>query len=72
MIIPIIGMIALGVLLYMGNDFFKSKDLRSKEEDLSDLKDKEVLLDIEDSIVSKEILLKKRADKLQKEKEKLK
>ena len=67
----IIGIVALLVLGYLGKDHYDSRELRKKQEKLDELDEKESLLDIGEEIVSKEILLKKREVKLNKEKEKL-
>ena len=71
MIQAIIGIAALIVLAIIIKNYRAAKDLREKEEDLSDLGMKESMMNVDEKIVSKEINLKERNDKLNKDKEKL-
>jgi hypothetical protein len=71
MIILIVGVVALIVLVYITKNYYLTKDMRDKASILTKLDIKESLMKTEEKIVSKEILLKKRKVKLDKEKEKL-
>jgi predicted Holliday junction resolvase-like endonuclease len=71
MIILIIGIVTLILLVYIVKNYYLTKDMRDKASILMKLDIKESLMKAEEKIVSKEILLKKRKVKLDKEKEKL-